>query len=234
MKKQCMHIGKAMLSLLILLATLSAQAQVRFYTDPLFRGKSASFETSEYNTLGLGMAGNVSSVVIPNGYEVTIYDQPNLRGNSLRLTNNVPLFRIWNDRIQSARVSRIGGPHPPTPPTLPPTLPPVSGTDQVRIFDGRRYSGTDKDVTAGNHARLGPWTNRPSSVQVPRGYVVVLFDQPNFRGTSLRLAQNTESLADFGWDNRVQSMQVMQSGQPQPVRPQPVPVTRPLPSQRVN
>jgi Beta/Gamma crystallin len=128
MKKEFTFAKKGGLLLLLLGTVFVAQAQVRFYNDPLYRGKSASFGASDYNTMGLGMAGNISSV------------------------------------------------------------------------------------------------------QVPRGYAVVLFDRPNFRGNTLRLAQSTGSLADFGWDNRVQSMQVMQTGQPVG----PIPVTRPLPSQRVN
>ncbi len=197
------------LTVVALLLCIPTQAQVRFFSDPNYGGKSAQFGASSYNALGIGLAGMVSSVRIPQGYAVEVFDQTGLRGNSLRLTADVARFDHWNDRIRSARVVQTYAPSP-------------SPSGQVQLFDGAGYTGSSRSLPAGNYPLMVLYDRRISALQIPRGYSAVVFDQPNFRGSQLRLAESTASMASFGWDNRARSIQINAADQPQPIRPQPI------------
>ena len=143
------------------------------------------------------------------------FDQIGLRGQSLRLTADVARLDQWNDRIRSARVVQTYAPAPPS-------------SGQVQLFDGAGYTGSSRSLPTGNYPLMVLYDRRISALQIPGGYSVVVFDQPNFRGSQLRLAESTASMASFGWDNRVRSIQINAADRPQPVRPQPQPV-RPQP-----
>ena len=189
----------------------SAQAQVQFYTEPSFQGASARFDVGRFNTLGLGLAGKVSSIRIPPNYRVDVYGAPNLRGPSLTLNVSQMRLLLWNDRIQSARVYRIDAPVV-TP--VPVTPVPVTPVGQVRFFDGARYVGASNYLPVGSHGNLGPMDRRISSMQIPPGYTVTVYDRVNFRGNQLRFTQNTATLSPYAWDNRVRSIQISRTTAP--------------------
>jgi Beta/Gamma crystallin len=203
MKRVHLLFSAPALAVVALLFSTPAQAQVQFFSDPNYGGKSGQFEASSYNTLGIGLDGMVSSVRIPHGYTVEVFDQAGLRGHSLRLTADVARLDHWNDRIRSARVVQ---PYAPSPPP----------SGQVQLFDGAGYTGSSRSLPAGNYPLMVLYDRRISALQIPRGYSVVVFDQPNFRGSQLRLAENTASMASFGWDNRARSIQINASNRPQP------------------
>jgi hypothetical protein len=47
-----------------------------------------------------------------------------------------------------------------------------------------------------------------SSIQIPSGYRVVLYDQPNLRGASYTLTSSRMSLNLLGWNDRAVSMAI--------------------------
>lgn len=81
------------------------------YTDAGYKGQSVTLMPGTYPTM---TAANgfpekaLSSIQIPPGYRVVIYDQPNLRGKSLILTSSRSSFTLtsWNDRAASIAVFR--------------------------------------------------------------------------------------------------------------------------------
>ncbi len=204
-RQQVMKHPHALTLVSVLIGTMlfnfATQAQVQFFSDPNYRGQSARFEAASFNSLGLGLDGKVSSVRIPAGYAVIVYDQMGLQGNSQKLTASVPAFNRWNDRIRSVRVfgRTVPGPVPVSPP------------GHVQLFDGQRYSGSSRSLPAGSYPILVLYDRRISALQIPRGYSVLVFDQPNFRGNQLRLSESTPSMANFRWDNRVRSMQIIRA-----------------------
>ena len=81
------------------------------YTDAGYKGQSVNLLPGTYSTMA---AANgfpekaLSSIQIPPGYRVVLYDQPNLRGKSISLTASRSSFIMsgWNDRAASIAVYR--------------------------------------------------------------------------------------------------------------------------------
>ncbi|WP_041257885.1 hypothetical protein [Fibrella aestuarina] len=208
----------ALLFAFILGPTAVLRAQVRLYTDPNFTGQQAILGESIYNRLGPAITGKVTSVRVPAGYELYAYDRPKLRGQSIRLVGDIPRLVIWDDRIQSARVRRIGLPtQPPRPVIQPPrpvgpipVTPPAGGRPVVYLYEHERFGGRMIALTPGQYrARdLQGLARQISSVQASAGYVVRLFDRNQFGGMVREVRGQSAELRSVGWDNRAVSLVV--------------------------
>lgn len=77
-----------------------------FYTKPNYRG--SAFCTTE-NQLWLNRRWNdrISSVQIPEGYQVTLYSRWAFRGISSILTSNTPKLQRLNNRVSSIRIEKL-------------------------------------------------------------------------------------------------------------------------------
>ncbi len=82
---------------------------VIMYADSWYRGDKQSFSEGEFPSFnGASLNSNVSSINIPNGFVVTVYDMPKFRGSSYTFSTsilNLSSYK-WNDRIQSFRIYR--------------------------------------------------------------------------------------------------------------------------------
>lgn len=80
------------------------------YADNDYRGQSISLQAGTYNSLSsMGFADrSLSSIQIPAGHRVVLYDQPNLRGASYTLTSSRMGLNLigWNDRAVSIAIYR--------------------------------------------------------------------------------------------------------------------------------
>lgn len=83
---------------------------IYLYADNDFRGQSLSLPPGTYSSLSsMGFPDQtLSSIQIPSGYRVVLYDQPNLRGASYTLTSSRTSLNLigWNDRAVSVAVYR--------------------------------------------------------------------------------------------------------------------------------
>jgi len=77
-----------------------------------YRGKSRAFHVGRYGSMPSGFNRSISSIRVPRGRRVTVYNQTNFRGSQLTLSsdaNNLTRLRAgwltWNDQIQSMIVS---------------------------------------------------------------------------------------------------------------------------------
>ena len=83
---------------------------VVLYMDNDYSGQAVSLQPGTYSSLS--MAGfperGLSSIQIPSGYRVVLYDQPNLRGASYTLTSSRMSLNLmgWNDRAVSMAIYR--------------------------------------------------------------------------------------------------------------------------------
>ncbi len=81
---------------------------VRFYADANYQGNAIPCAEGRFNNLGFGV--NISSFQIPMGFAITVYQQPNLKGNSKTFTTsvtNLSAFFGWNNNINSVYVYRL-------------------------------------------------------------------------------------------------------------------------------
>lgn len=79
---------------------------VMIYVDDSYRGQSVTLSVGSYSTMA--QAGNfpdnaISSVYVPQGYRVVLYEYENFAGKSLTLTSSRVNFFLtsWNDKTSS-------------------------------------------------------------------------------------------------------------------------------------
>ncbi|MFH4964381.1 hypothetical protein V8G69_05195 [Gaetbulibacter sp. M235] len=80
---------------------------VTLYADANYKGKATACREGVTNSLGFG--ANISSIQLPEGFAITVYQGPNLTGSSTTFTNsvgNLASYFGWNDKISSVYVFR--------------------------------------------------------------------------------------------------------------------------------
>ncbi|PVD52864.1 hypothetical protein DC498_08035 [Terrimonas sp.] len=170
--------------------TLPQGDRVIFYRDAKYSGIERDFGNGTFNIADLGLlAAQVSSIYIPRGKSVKVYDG---RNNSRTFTASIPdLARYgWNDKISTGIIS--GGNNG--------TIPPQG--NKVILYRDMKYSGIAKQMNTGNFnaANLGSLQNNISSIYIPHGWVVQIYDR---NGRTQRLTSSISNLAQYGWDNRI-------------------------------
>jgi hypothetical protein len=167
--------------------------QIIFYRDEKYSGMSKVMNNGSFSSGDLGfLSQNVSSVYIPNGLSIRVYDQ---RGVNRTFTSSVSTLAQygWNDKIYTGIISgsSTGG-----------SLPPQG--DKVIFYRDMKYSGMAKDFNFGVVASssLGFLSNNISSVYIPYGRSVQVRDN---RGNSQTFSSSISNLAQYGWDNRIYS-----------------------------
>lgn len=206
------------------------QPTVTIYKDN-FSGASLALRPGYYDHFELGNVGNdnLSAVKVPKGMKVTLYEHGGYQGRSLVLTQDATApFLIqnkFNDLASSIFVEVLPEPVKEVPVVVQePTKPadPVIIKEEVidlsdegevvntmvTLFEGN-YSGNSKKLAAGRYtgAAIGIRDNSLSTIVVPQGFNVTLYDQPNFKGRSFIIKGESARavyLKDF--DNVVSSL----------------------------
>jgi len=128
----------------------NGDAYVVIYEHCEFRGERREISVGEYRRMhDLDFANDsVSSIRVPRGYEVTVYEDDDFRGTYARVTRDIVCFdKQWNDTVSSIRVHsdgrRYGGRDD-------------GGYDRYnedRRYDDR-YNDHDEEVTTKNISRV--------------------------------------------------------------------------------
>ena len=108
----------SLLPVIFLVGSASAQSYrgqdyVTIYEDCDYRGKSRDIYVGDFNNMGRVDFGNdrVSSIQVPQGFEATIYEDDDFRGDYARVDRNVSCFdKNWNNKVSSLRVQQTGRP----------------------------------------------------------------------------------------------------------------------------
>ena len=100
------------LSGIMLLEAATSIDQVIVYQDITYGGYGARFSVGQYTTAQMIARGakdnDVTSLVIPPGMQVTLFDSDNFTGASIKLTANTGwIGGDWNDRVSSMIVSSM-------------------------------------------------------------------------------------------------------------------------------
>lgn len=86
--------------------------EVVMYSECGFRGKATAVRVGEHSKIqNLGFPNDdLSSLRVPNGLEVIIYEDSKFRGASARIDQDIDCFdRSWDNAASSIRVNRVGG-----------------------------------------------------------------------------------------------------------------------------
>ncbi len=211
---------------------------VTIYEHHFFKGRRQAIGPGTYNSSRLGVFDNkISSIEIPEGVKIKIYEGGSFSGESKELTKSTQdVGEAWNDKISSIEV------------IVPGSTPIVVNTDnnnsninypgggsdnsnsssstdnnnnsnntgfaesdgKVILYQFTGYRGLDQVVSTGkyNNYQITLGDNKISSIRIPLGYKVVVYRDANFLG---KTAEFTSSVDDLGseWDNHISSLEVI-------------------------
>lgn len=183
------------------------------YEHDGFRGRELGVRTTRQNLHGFGVGDIASSVCVPSGWTITLFVDSNFGGRSLHLTGpiqvndlkrNAPDGQDWGDKFSSVQVIPPSG----TPPFVPCSQPTLFKDDHY----GGKALGINSSIADLHREGMG---DKASSVCVPAGYTITLFQDKNFHGRSLRLVGPREVLDlkrdrpdGQDWGDKISSVQV--------------------------
>jgi len=193
---------------------INATGQVTVYSDCNYAGLSAKLSVGDYNLAQLkkfGLGNNeISSVKVPKGMSITVFENDFLRGDSASTGGDVQCIDTgdFGNRITSVSVSGEGVATAPTPAT--------AATTGVTVFTECAYKGKSATLREGeyNNAQineLGIQDNSISALQVSEGYQVELYLNDFQRGTSGSLSTNNPCLVGQ-YNDAISSMVVSKTG----------------------
>ena len=184
-----------------------------------YSGSSAVYGVGSYTAQQLGgtFVRSISSIQIPPGFKVTVYEGPTFNGESRILSYSINNFAIegqgrWNDRIQSMVIERDGYPSQQVNTNVPTRPQPTATNDVVMAYADAMYQGSTQNLPVGSYtANQMPGTppRTISSIRIPPGYKVTVFDGPNFNGDYRVLTYSIDNFVSEGggkWNDRISSI----------------------------
>lgn len=186
--------------------TFSDDRYVQLFADCRYEGNGLRLEPGRYTGENLGLFRNaLRSLRIPSGYTVRIFSNDNFSGNSTVFTSDEECLAYpQRDKAGSLIVERRGGSAYPGG-----GFPPVTN---VTIYTDAAYRGQSAVLlpgTYGSMAEAGGFPEKAlSSLQIPPGYKVILYDQPGLRGRSITLTESRSSFSLGTWNDRAVSIAV--------------------------
>ena len=197
-------------SSLHLFESVASLNKVHIYQDVNYAGFYSQLSPGDYTTAQLFSRGTsdnfVSSFTIPQGYEVTVYENDNFTGASKRFTANSTWLADWNDRISSIKIVDTNNPIVGAIPV---------DTTVMNIFQEENYTGYNVALDLGDYtlAQLqdkGVSDKDISSLRISKGFKVTLYDGDNFTGNSKDFTSNSTGLID--WNNKTTSLRIRANG----------------------
>lgn len=203
---------------------------ITIYQDN-FSGDAKNLSTGYYEAYEFGHIDNdqVSSVKVPKGLRVTLYEHSGYKGRALVLTADATTDFLTAKKFNNVTSSLLVEEQPEETkpePTLvkdtvvtQPTTPAILA-ETVAIIYQDEFKGKNQQLKPGryNLEDLNLKEKTISSIQLKPGYQVVLFDNENFKGRSLTLTADASPsfLAFRNFDNAIVSLIVEQIPQAQP------------------
>ena len=186
-----------------------AETGVELYKQPHFRGEYLLITRDWSCQMDRDFCINIESIFVPEGFEVWAYNRRNFRGHPIVLNES------WNGRgrgsrmmrnqIRSIRIVKRRQAQRRMPRHFP-----AQGA-QVIVFD-RRFNGQQMvlrgDWSVGRHQGFH-FNDRISSIYVPRGYKVRIYEHANFQGAFMDVYGDWSPGPRSFWNNRISSIQII-------------------------
>jgi M6 family metalloprotease-like protein len=149
------------------------------YEHNNYVGRSQELAVGRYD-LGQLSIGNdvISSVKVPPGWTVTLYQHAGFQGATKVLTTNTSTLPDFNDQTSSIV---------------------VEGKAVAVVYEHNNYVGRSQELAVGRYdlGQLSIGNDVISSVKVPPGWTVTLYQHAGFQGATKVLTTNTPTLPDF-------------------------------------
>lgn len=205
--------------------TTSTGNSALLYQHGNYGGRNQSLGAGKYASRDFGLAQDLTSLRIAQGFYVRLYEQDNFQGNSVDVSNDVSdLSDIgWNDKVMSLEIIRGISPTQSFNNNNNSNWNNSSGfnnnannigANQVVIYQTSNYNGKMQALTEGDYPTLSNLNVRNydvSSIRVPVGFAVRLYSRENGQGSFVDITQDVPNLSNMGWDNRAMSMQIIRS-----------------------
>ncbi len=175
------------------------------YSDCNYGGSSLRLAPGYYSGDKLGlMRYDISSIEIPSGLKAKVFiNNENLNGTYYTISENTNcLSNTINNRIGSLVIEETSG---------------FSGNQntqqpaeqRVMIYSDENYRGLSASLLPGTYSTMeqaGFTDNALSSLFVPPGYRVVLYEFENFGGKSYTIRQSKTGFIISGWNDKTSSI----------------------------
>jgi len=221
-----------------LIGSTSAQSVVVF-TDTHFSGESQTLRAGDYLLSNLTIGNDaISSIKLPEGFKVLAFENDNFGGDFFEITVSLTSLDFWADRISSIKVIDLQNRSVDAQPvktnepqkdqagtsnstnnnsswnTQKPTIS-YSSSDIV-IFADRNFQGDGQILTEGryNDTDLSIGNDNVSSIKIPQGYTVRLFEDGGFDGSFIDLKSEVSNLNSMRWEDKASSIQVFRGNPP--------------------
>jgi len=210
------QIVKKFLLLFALLLPHTANADVTFYGQCYFEGNSVSLGAGNYTAGQLRQLGipedAIASIKVPSGYRVTVHADDNFQGRfgTLRSSANCLDDEGFSSIISSLSIESLLKDNSIA------QVQSLTIDNSVTIYSECNYRGRSASVGIGEYNAselldLGIENNTISSVRVPPGFTIKLFENDFLLGRAGVLENNDNCLTNDQFDNVVTSIAVLKS-----------------------
>lgn len=162
-----------------------AAGPVTVYRDSNYAGPSQPFGIGRWDHPLPGKVGNdsISSLKVPQGLKVTLFEHARFRGNSFALTGDASALVALADATSSLIVQAES----------------QAAAGAATIYADGNYAGSSQQLRVGayNSSKLTFGAKRISSLKVPAGLRVTLYAADNFGGASRTYTSDTAWVGDF-------------------------------------
>lgn len=181
-----------------------------FYTECSFEGNAIRLMPGYYSGDKLGLFKyNISSVQVPSNLRIKAFiNNDNLYGQSTSITENISCMdynmknKIGSIVVEERRGNYGGGGGGNYPPN----------NENVIIYTDGNYKGQSAYLLPGTYSTMSQASGFPdnalSSLQVPAGYRVVLYEFENFAGKSYTVNESKSGFVISGWNDKTSSIKV--------------------------
>ena len=190
------------------------------------------FATAQLDSTGLWPSSEymVGSIEVHGDVILHLYNDQQFQGNLMKVSQSISdIRRIRNRPIGSLRLLTTGSTGSTFGPQLTPSQPSVQSKEQssgeVRMYEDGGFNGQsltfDKLELVGDLNRVGQsrqrWNDRISSIYIKGDYSVIVFQDANFKGHSLRIDESVSNLRDLrrrdpnkrNWNDAVSSFEII-------------------------
>ncbi len=176
------------------------------YTDCNYNGNALRLMPGTYQGDKLGLLKyNASSIQLSSNLRARVYlDNEFLSGSSYSIDNDINCMNSnLRNRIGSVVIEeRYGGNT---------QYPPQSSNETVVIYADGNYKGQAATLLPGTYSTMAE-ANFPddalSSLMVPAGFRVVLYEYANFKGKSYTVTESKSGFILSGWNDKTSSIAV--------------------------
>ncbi|WP_437940322.1 trypsin-like serine protease [Sorangium sp. So ce341] len=180
--------------------TVHPSDQVVLYDLSSFSGVSQGFGIGRYDVEDLTIIGNdrTSSIRVPAGLRVTVFFNANFEEGAYVFTSDTNLATAGTNGVSVSAdeiISSIVVSHASDP-----------QLDVVTFYENANFSGQSFVYSVGgNFFFNGPWDFRVSSVRVPPGFKLTLYDGYFWTSPESRVLTADANLAPHGFDDKTRS-----------------------------